>query len=130
MAHYMPWYQTRAVSGSWGWHWTMDHFDPSQQDENGRPQIASQYMPLTGPYDSADPDLLEYQVLLKELEKYNPELLDKARLLAITKSDLLDEELQEEIEKELPEIPYLFISAVTNTGLVRLNDIIWKMLTE
>ena len=81
------------------------------------------------PADSSD-IRKEYQVLLKELEKYNPELLDKARLLAITKSDLLDEELQEEIEKELPEIPYLFISAVANTGLVRLNDIIWKMLTE
>jgi GTP-binding protein len=72
----------------------------------------------------------EYRVLLKELEEYNPELLDKQRLLVITKSDLLDEELTEEIRKELPDIPYLFISAVANTGLVALNDMIWKMLNS
>src|SRR5687768_13485599 len=58
MAHYMPWYQTPEVTGYWGWHWTMDHFDPSKTDANGRPEIASHYMPLTGPYDSSDPDLL------------------------------------------------------------------------
>lgn len=70
----------------------------------------------------------EYQILLSELEKYNPELLDKQRLLAISKSDLLDEELMEEIRKELPAIKYHFISSVANVGLVTLNDIIWKML--
>jgi GTP-binding protein len=70
----------------------------------------------------------EYGILLKELEKYNPELLDKQRLLVITKSDLLDEELTEEIRKELPDVRYLFISAVANQGLVNLNDTIWKML--
>ena len=72
----------------------------------------------------------EYQILLEELEKYNPELLDKHRLLVITKSDLLDEELMEEIRPELPEIRYHFISAVANLGLVTLNDIIWKMLNS
>lgn len=72
----------------------------------------------------------EYQVLLSELEKYNPELLDKRRLLCITKSDLLDEELKDEIKKELPEIRYHFISSVANLGLVTLNDIIWSMLTS
>lgn len=72
----------------------------------------------------------EYRILLSELEKYNPELLDKQRLLVITKSDLLDEELKEEICKELPEIQYQFISAVANQGLVSLNDIIWKMLNS
>ena len=70
----------------------------------------------------------EYQVLLTELQKYNPELLDKQRLLVITKSDLLDEELVNEIKKDLPEIRYHFISSVANLGLVTLNDIIWKML--
>jgi GTP-binding protein len=70
----------------------------------------------------------EYRILLRELEHYNPELLDKLRLLVITKSDLLDEELTEEIKKELPDVPYLFISAVANHGLVGLNDTIWKML--
>jgi len=72
----------------------------------------------------------EYRVLLEELEKYNPELLDKGRLLAITKSDLLDEELMEEIRKEMPEIKYHFISSVANQGLITLNDIIWTMLTS
>ncbi len=72
----------------------------------------------------------EYQVLLNELEKYNPELLDKQRMLVITKSDLLDEELKEEISRDLPEITYHFISSVANLGLVTLNDIIWKMLTS
>ncbi len=72
----------------------------------------------------------EYQVLVTELEKYNPELLDKQRLLAITKSDLLDEELTEEIRKELPDVRYHFISSVANLGLVTLNDIIWDMLTS
>jgi GTP-binding protein len=72
----------------------------------------------------------EYHILLSELEKYNPEMLDKQRLLVITKSDLLDEELKEEIILELPQIKYLFISSVANVGLVTLNDDIWKMLTS
>ncbi len=70
----------------------------------------------------------EYEILLKELRQYNPELLDKSRLLAVTKSDLLDEELKEELKKELPEIPYVFISSVANTGLMELKDIIWSQL--
>lgn len=71
----------------------------------------------------------EYATLLNELKQYNPELLDKERLLVISKLDLLDDELQEEIEKELPkDIPYLFISAVANKGLVELKDKLWKML--
>ena len=76
MAHYMPWYQTPDVSGYWGWHWTMDHFDPTQPDANGRPQIASHFMPLTGPYDSQDPDILEYQVLLMKLSGIDGVIVD------------------------------------------------------
>lgn len=73
----------------------------------------------------------EYQVLLEELRKYNPELLDKQRLLAVSKADLLDQELMEELEKELPEsVPHVFISAVTQTGLTELKDTLWKMLTK
>ena len=64
LAHYMPWYASKDFSGRWGWHWTMNHFDPDTVDGNGRRQIASHYYPLVGPYDSNDPDLLEYQVLL------------------------------------------------------------------
>jgi len=81
------------------------------------------------PADSKDINE-EYHILIKELEKYNPELLDKGRLLAITKSDLLDDELKEEIQLELPEIDYQFISSVANQGLVTLNDLIWKMLNS
>lgn len=72
----------------------------------------------------------EYKILLTELEKYNPELLDKRRLLVITKSDMLDEELTDEIKKELPDVKYHFISSVANHGLVSLNDIIWTMLNS
>ena len=72
----------------------------------------------------------EYRILLEELEKYNPELLDKHRLLAITKSDMLDEELMDEIRQDLPEIKYLFISSVANIGLVSLNDLIWTLLNS
>ena len=71
----------------------------------------------------------EYEVLVNELRDYNPELLDKKRLLAITKSDMLDEELIDEIRPDLPDISYVFISSVANQGLVELNDRIWKMLT-
>lgn len=67
-----------------------------------------------------------YKILLKELEKYNPELLDKKRVLAITKSDMLDEELMEEIEKDLPKIPYVFISSVAQYNLDKLKDLLWQ----
>jgi hypothetical protein len=76
LTHYMPWYQTPDVSGSWGWHWTMDHFDPSQLDANGRPQIASHFMPLTGAYDSQDDAVLEYQVLLMKLSGIDGVIVD------------------------------------------------------
>lgn len=71
----------------------------------------------------------EFEILLNELRKYNPELLDKKRMLAISKSDMLDEELVTAIRKELPpDIPYVFISSVTNTGIVELKDLIWRNL--
>jgi GTP-binding protein len=71
----------------------------------------------------------EYNILLNELKKHNPELLDKERLLAISKCDMLDEELKEEIAKDLPkEIPSLFISSVAQIGLAPLKDEIWKRL--
>ena len=81
------------------------------------------------PADSKD-IITEYEVLLKELKQYNPELLDKAIILAITKSDLLDEELFEEIKKEVPDVPHVFISSVANTGLMKLKDLIWAELNK
>jgi GTP-binding protein len=70
----------------------------------------------------------EYKTLLAELEKYNPELLDKNRILAITKADMLDDELIEEMEKDLPEIPSIFISSVAQKGIQELKDMIWNKL--
>ncbi|MDC3195257.1 GTPase ObgE [Flavobacteriaceae bacterium] len=71
----------------------------------------------------------EYEVLLNELKQHNPELLDKQRLLAISKTDMLDEELQEEIKNELPTgIPFIFISSLAQIGLQKLKDKLWKML--
>jgi GTPase len=70
----------------------------------------------------------DYKTLLSELEKFNPELLDKKRILAITKSDLLDKELIKEIKQDLPDIPYLFISSVAQKGIKELKDLIWKEL--
>ncbi len=72
----------------------------------------------------------EYEILLNELRQYNPELLDKERLLAVSKADLLDDELKEEIEKELPQIPHLFISSITQKGLQPLKDNLWQMLNR
>lgn len=71
----------------------------------------------------------EYDILLNELKKHNPELLDKQRLLAISKSDMLDDELMEEMKAEIPkDIPYLFISSVAQQGLMELKDKLWQML--
>jgi GTP-binding protein len=70
----------------------------------------------------------EYEVLLNELRLYNPELLHKDRILAITKSDMLDEELKEAMRAEAPSIPYVFISSVAQQGLLELKDLIWKTL--
>ena len=79
----------------------------------------------------ADADSIadEYQILLGELEKYNPELLDKQRFLAITKADMLDEELLAELKQEVPqEIPSIFISSVSGFNIPQLKDQIWHML--
>ncbi|MCB0374542.1 MAG: GTPase ObgE, partial [Sinomicrobium sp.] len=74
----------------------------------------------------------EYQILLNELRKYNPELLDKDRLVAISKSDLLDEELRIGLKAELDtvftSVPYLFISSVTQQGITELKDMLWELL--
>jgi len=73
----------------------------------------------------------EYEILLNELVKYNPELADKDRILAITKSDMLDEDLQEEIKTQLPEgIPHIFISSVANKNIMPLKDMIWERLNS
>ncbi len=72
----------------------------------------------------------EYKILLNELRQYNPELLDKKRLLAISKCDCADRELMGEMELDLPDIPYVFISSVTGQGITELKDMIWRALNE
>ncbi len=73
----------------------------------------------------------EYEILLNELRTFNPEMLDKQRILAISKSDMLDQELMDEIEETLPDgVPHIFISAVTQYNITQLNDIIWEELNK
>jgi len=72
----------------------------------------------------------EYEILVNEMKMYNPELLDKKRLLGISKSDLLDDELKDEIRKELPDISRVFFSSLTGEGLNTLKDMIWKVLNN
>ena len=79
--------------------------------------------------DSADINN-EYSILLKELELFNPELLDKKRVLAITKSDLIDDELVEMLKNDLPDLPYVFISAVAQKNIDKLKDLLWITLNQ
>ncbi|MDR1737224.1 MAG: GTPase ObgE [Candidatus Symbiothrix sp.] len=73
----------------------------------------------------------EYRILLNELAQYNPELLDKQRILAISKSDMLDEELETALAQDLPDdLPHIFISAITQRGLTALKDLLWNKLNE
>lgn len=72
----------------------------------------------------------EYEILLQELKQYNPELLDKTHVLAISKSDMLDDELMDEIRIDLPAIPHLFISSVTGLNITLLKDMLWRELNS
>lgn len=82
------------------------------------------------PADSKD-HRKEFDILVNELEQYNPELLHKEFIIAVSKSDMLDDELKTAISKELPtDIPHLFISSLTHKGLVELKDILWQTLNK
>ena len=73
----------------------------------------------------------QYQILLNELKQFNPQLADKQRVLAISKSDMLDDELREAIAETLPEgVPCVFISAVTGQGITELKDMLWRAITD
>jgi GTP-binding protein len=82
----------------------------------------------------SDDVVKQYEVLLNELKKYNPELLDKQRLIAISKSDLLDEKqiskIKKNISNKIKNIPFEFISSVSNIGLIEIKDLMWKVLNE
>src|SRR5690606_18723107 len=82
------------------------------------------------PADSPD-HAKEFAILYSELEQYNPELLHKQMIIAISKSDMLDDELKDAIVKELPaEIPHVFISSVMSQGITQLKDMLWDALTS
>ena len=82
------------------------------------------------PADAKD-ILQEYHILLNELERFNPELMKKDRFLAISKSDMLDDELKEEIKNSLPkDLPFLFISSMINENIQQLKDELWKLLVK
>jgi len=73
----------------------------------------------------------DYEILRHELHEFNPELSDKSRVIAISKSDLLDDELREELARELPDdVPCVFISAVTGQGLTELKDLLWREINS
>jgi len=72
----------------------------------------------------------EYRILVNELEMYNPELLDKERVLAISKSELIDSEMRELISAEMPNVPHIFISSFTGEGLVQMKDLLWNSLNK
>jgi GTPase len=76
----------------------------------------------------ADDIQVQYTTLLSELERYNPDLLDKKRILAISKSDLLDDELKEAISAELGDLEHQYFSSVAQQGLMELKDLIWRAL--
>lgn len=75
LAHYMPWFTAKPANGRWGWHWTMNHFDPEKQT-NGKREIASKYYPLIGPYDSGDPQVLEYHLLTMKIAGIDGVIVD------------------------------------------------------
>ncbi len=82
------------------------------------------------PADSED-HKKEFAILLNELEEYNPEMLEKDFIIAVSKSDMLDDELKEAIGKELPQdVPHYFISSITNNGLIELKDALWEILNK
>ena len=72
----------------------------------------------------------EYEILLNEIKQFNPELLDKQRVLAITKCDMLDEELTAALKEDLPDMPCIFISSVTGQGIQELKDCLWQELNK
>jgi GTPase len=82
------------------------------------------------PADTSRSITEEYLILLKELELYNPELMHKPRVLAISKSDMLDDELMSEMKQQLPDLPYVFISSVAQKGITELKDLLWKTVSK
>src|SRR5579862_1602537 len=75
LAHYMPWFEAKPAEHRWGWHWTMNKLDPGHET-NGLPDIASHFHPLIGTYDSDDPAVIEYHLLLMKLAGIDGVVID------------------------------------------------------
>jgi hypothetical protein len=75
LVHYMPWFAAKPIAREWGWHWTMNAFDPEKLHD-GKRSIASHYYPLIGPYDSGDPAVIEYHLLLIKLAGFDGLIVD------------------------------------------------------
>ena len=91
LVHVMPWYEANRDKGQWGWHWTMNHFHPDQIKENDRREIASHSYPAIGPYDSADPNVLDYQTLLMKVAGIDGVIIDWYGLDAVNDYLLIHE---------------------------------------
>ncbi len=78
----------------------------------------------------ADDINAQYNILLNELKQFNPELLDKRRVLAISKTDIIDDVMKQEMEQNLPDVPYVFFSSQTGAGITNLKDMLWKELEQ
>ncbi|MBP8791322.1 MAG: GTPase ObgE [Breznakibacter sp.] len=78
----------------------------------------------------ADDITAQYNILLNELKQFNPELLDKRRVLAISKTDIIDDVMKQEMEQNLPDVPYVFFSSQTGAGITNLKDMLWKELEQ
>ena len=103
--------------------------DKTDQTNQAYDMIGTFFVSLANVMNSDDIKK-EYDILHNELVKYNPELLGKRRVLAITKSDMLDQELMDALAEDLPDVPYVFISSITNSGLMDLKDLLWKELNK
>ena len=89
LVHVMPWYVATPDKGQWGWHWTMNHFHPDRIKDKNRREIASQFYPEIGPYDSADPAVLEYQTLLMKVAGIDGVIIDWYGLDAVNDYPLI-----------------------------------------
>jgi len=128
LAHYMPWYVAKPASQVWGWHWTMDHFDPEKMVD-GKRAVASHFYPLIGPYDSGDRDVLEYHLLLMKLAGIDGVIVDWYGLQKLYDYPILHRNTQrlvEQVERLGMKVVICYedqtIPALVKAGKVKAED--------
>lgn len=136
LAHYMPWYVAKPASQVWGWHWTMDHFDPDEMLD-GKRGIASHFYPLIGPYDSGDEDVLEYHLLLMKLAGIDGVIVDWYGLQKLYDYPILHRNTQrlvEQVERLGMKVVICYedqtIPALVNAGKVKAEDRVSHAVSE